>query len=141
MSCIIFDESAQNIWSCGRNYDGEIGHGDTKHRKIPTLIKFFKDNDIRIQKIASGSTHNMVLTTDGEVYTWGGNAYNQCGHDELIDSILTPKLLSFEEDIIIEDNEPDQNGGELAIFSDTVFIYDSIIHRNKAFQSCLNIKS
>lgn len=42
--------------------------------------------------ISSGLTHNLLLTSDGDVWAWGSNSYGECGtnqSDESI-SVLTP---------------------------------------------------
>ena len=31
--------------------------------------------------ISAGGYHNMLLTSNGQILSWGSNTYGQCGHD------------------------------------------------------------
>lgn len=37
----------------------------------PKLVEFFKSKKLKVKDVALGEYHSVVLTTDGEVYTWG----------------------------------------------------------------------
>ena len=39
----------------------------------PTPIAYFYKNSIRISKICCGSQHNLALSNEGKVYSWGCN--------------------------------------------------------------------
>ena len=45
------------VYSCGSNIYGQLGHGDTKERKIPTLI----DGLNKIKKIYCGAFNTMAI--------------------------------------------------------------------------------
>ena len=45
------------VYSWGHNNFGQLGHGDTKDRKIPTLI----DGLTKIKKIYCGYSHTMAI--------------------------------------------------------------------------------
>lgn len=34
---------------------------------------------LQITQVAAGRNHNLLLTQDGQIYSWGCNAYGQCG--------------------------------------------------------------
>ena len=48
----------------------------------------------KVIKIASGSYHNLVLTSKGEVYSFGSNNESQCGFDNNTDPIFIPTLIN-----------------------------------------------
>ena len=98
----LFLDVTGNVWSCGKNYSSQLGLGDngSDPKSVPTLIEYFKNNSIRIQKIDSGINHNLALDYDGNVYSWGENGEHQCGFENN-EEISTPKRLAFEE--IMED--------------------------------------
>ena len=54
-------------WGCGKN--GRLGHGNTDSITNPQNIEkaLFSKN---VQDVACGSYHTIVLTTEGDVYTW-----------------------------------------------------------------------
>ena len=41
-------------------------------------MTFFKDNNLRIKKIAAGGRHNLVLCDNNKIYAFGDNSQNQC---------------------------------------------------------------
>ncbi|GAB0092398.1 RCC1 domain-containing protein 1 [Sergentomyia squamirostris] len=49
---------------------------------IPTKIHKFSKH-IKIQKISSGHEHVVLLTRNGDVYTWGNGLRGQLGHGDL----------------------------------------------------------
>lgn len=62
-------------WGGGKN--GRLGHGDEKIRAQPTCVESL----IRHKAIAitAGYHNNLVLTSDGEVWSWGWGAHGQLG--------------------------------------------------------------
>ena len=60
------DENMLFAW--GRGEDGQLGLGDTNDQDEPTYVDCLRG--IQVQGIACGSGHTVVLTTEGNVYTW-----------------------------------------------------------------------
>jgi alpha-tubulin suppressor-like RCC1 family protein len=50
---------ANNVFSWGKNNFGQLGHGDTKLRNIPTKVDFFDKQNIL--QIACGDNHCLAL--------------------------------------------------------------------------------
>jgi secretion-regulating guanine nucleotide exchange factor len=70
------------------NEDDNIsGKNDKKtHRKKKEIsyfepIRIFHDWDIRVVDVACGQYHTVLLTSDGELFTFGLNKYGQLGYD------------------------------------------------------------
>ena len=55
------------IWSWGWGLHGQLGHGDTNNRYIPTQIKYFKYKNIKIIQISCGRGHNLLLSNMNKV--------------------------------------------------------------------------
>ena len=56
------------VFTWGYNFFGQLGHGDTFNRYIPTKVAAL-DEYVIIQ-IACGHSHMAALTENGEVFTW-----------------------------------------------------------------------
>ena len=56
------------VFTWGRGEDGQLGLGDTSDQDEPTYVDALRG--VGVRQIACGSGHTVVLTTDGEVYTW-----------------------------------------------------------------------
>lgn len=59
------------VFTWGRGEDGQLGLGDTSDQDQPTYVDALRG--VGVRQIACGSGHTVVLTTDGEVYTWVRN--------------------------------------------------------------------
>lgn len=64
----------------GRGEDGQLGLGDTSDQDHPTFVDALRG--VGVKQIACGSGHTVVLTTDGEVYTWGRGDDGRLGHGD-----------------------------------------------------------
>ncbi|CAM9751893.1 unnamed protein product [Scytosiphon promiscuus] len=67
----------REVWTCGQNSYGELGHSDTRTRKVHCFVKPFQGKEI--VDIAAGNEHTVLLCRTGEVYTAGYNDNGQCG--------------------------------------------------------------
>ena len=56
------------VYSWGRGEDGQLGIGDTSDQHEPTYVDSLRG--VGVKEIACGSGHTVVLTGEGEVYTW-----------------------------------------------------------------------
>jgi alpha-tubulin suppressor-like RCC1 family protein len=70
---------------------GALGHGDRNHTFIPKKIKYFSDNDIKINDIACGTRHCVALAENGDVYTWGRGEYGLLGNGSNSDKLIPMK--------------------------------------------------
>lgn len=68
------------VFSWGRGEDGQLGIGDTSDQDEPTYVDALRG--VGVRQIACGSGHTVVLTTEGEVYTWGRGDDGRLGHGD-----------------------------------------------------------
>jgi len=66
------------VFTWGRGEDGQLGLGDTSDQDEPTYVDALRG--VGVRQIACGSGHTVVLTTDGEVFTWGRGDDGRLGH-------------------------------------------------------------
>ena len=62
-----------------------MGYNDTTLKSYKPLLIHFGENDEytkRIIQISSGTVHNLSLTEDGKLFSWGAAMGGQLGHDE-----------------------------------------------------------
>jgi hypothetical protein len=90
-----------NVYSFGWNEYGELGLGIQKKNKFtPTLISYFRDNKIEIKQISCGGDHSLVLSKNGEVYSFGWGEYGQLGHNNTV-SLNVPRKIALN-DVIVQ---------------------------------------
>lgn len=90
------------VLSWGDGEDGKLGHGDSLTLDSPKIIEALLAK--RVFYVACGSAHSAAITSNGELYTWGQGQYGRLGHGDEI-SQYTPKLVSFQFYIILNDND------------------------------------
>ncbi|KAK4016037.1 hypothetical protein OUZ56_031000 [Daphnia magna] len=67
------------VYTFGSNSYGQLGVGDLSSRGSPTLVKI--PSGINVSMIAAGSYHTAVLTSDGDVLTWGAHLKGQLARE------------------------------------------------------------
>ncbi|XP_013393987.1 protein RCC2 [Lingula anatina] len=80
-------------YSFGRNDKGQLGHGDTKRRDLPTLIEFLKD--FNIVDAALGKNHSLCLSDRGTVFAFGENKMGQLGLNNQTQCVPTPTRIKY----------------------------------------------
>jgi N-acetylneuraminic acid mutarotase len=73
---LFLDEDGK-VYSCGDGSVGKLGHGNTNHCNLPTLIDELAG--LNITHISAGYAHSLFLDEDGKVYSCGGHIYGQLG--------------------------------------------------------------
>lgn len=71
---------AGQLYTWGNGYEGSrpvTGHGHCNNVLIPTLVEALK-NEVVVQA-AAGWDHALCVTSQGHVYTWGGNPSGALG--------------------------------------------------------------
>lgn len=65
------------VLSFGLGTRGQLGHGDILPRIEPCVIHALAG--LPMKAIACGNWHSLVLSQDGDVYSWGWNEHGQLG--------------------------------------------------------------
>lgn len=94
------DTNSDNNEQQKRNNNNLLSEQDDQDRDEPVISSFFllehSLNNISICRLACGNNHSIVLTTTGEVYSWGCNQYGQLGlGDKLNYYNHTPQLITL----------------------------------------------
>ncbi len=79
------------LYTWGKNIPS-LGY-NTKELGVsrPQLIRGFKNN---VMSVAMGPSHSALLTTDGNIYTWGVGSNGELGHNDN-KSYVEPKMVEF----------------------------------------------
>jgi len=75
------------VYAWGTNFAGELGIGTHGDEEPPTSVAL--PPGVVVAELDGGFGHSMALTTDGHVFSWGSNLYDQLGNDSYRDQ-LTP---------------------------------------------------
>lgn len=59
-----------SVYSWGYGADGQLGHGNLNHCKVPRRIDFF-DASMQITEISCGAWWSMAVSKAGALYAWG----------------------------------------------------------------------
>jgi alpha-tubulin suppressor-like RCC1 family protein len=82
------------LYSCGRNDNGELGIGDTGNNYRLNLNFAKVESPIVFTEVAVGyENHSVALAEDGSIWSWGDNWYGQLGLGTQLNSVATPTQI------------------------------------------------
>ena len=84
------------VWSWGFGGQGRLGHGDGQLQLLPKKIEAFADQ--RIVAVSATGNHNLALTADGAVWSWGCGSQGRLGHG---DEHLPKKIEAFADQRVV----------------------------------------
>lgn len=89
------------VWSCGSNYNGELGRGGIKGGSS-TIYPVHMPSTVSIIQISAGRSHSMAVSDDGRLFAWGSNSHGQLAMscDILISD--TPRYFCFLKIFVID---------------------------------------
>ena len=67
------------LYTWGNGSNGQLGHGDTDDRLVPTVVGAETLGGSAVVMAACGSFHTLVVTEDGALWVCGGGDYGQLG--------------------------------------------------------------
>ena len=71
--------TARDLFTWGSNQFGQLGHGKRAPLSLePRQVRVMSGLDVK--QIIAGDNHSCVLTSTGDVYSWGRGDYGQLGH-------------------------------------------------------------
>ncbi|CAH1412420.1 unnamed protein product [Lactuca virosa] len=62
------------IFTCGEESGGRLGHGTDRHHGRPRLVEFLSVSNI--DSVACGEFHTCAVSNSGDLYTWGDGSHN-----------------------------------------------------------------
>jgi len=88
------------VYAWGRNEKGQLGLGDVKDRKVPTLVSELTGHDI--VSVSTGKNHSLFLTSEGKVLVCGDNGCGQLGVGKGCSTATKPRPMSYSGPPIVE---------------------------------------
>lgn len=76
------------LWSWGWNDRGTLGQGHRGPERKPKQVAALKGTCV--VQAAIGGWHCLALTDQGQLFSWGGNEYQQCGVEPEKRDIVSP---------------------------------------------------
>eukprot|EP00775_Hariotina_reticulata_P006154 gene6154-6391_t len=86
------------LYTFGRNQNGQLGHGNTGDLLAPRLVEDLKGRSV--SSVAAGAEHSVVATSDGQVYAWGWGRYGNLGDGDRVDR-HSPARVAALDDVVI----------------------------------------
>ena len=82
-----------SVWSWGAGSHGQLGHGDTQGQWQPKKVETLAgQSNIAV---SAGGDHNIALTADGAIFTWGEGYAGRLGHGNHLYQQLPKKVEVF----------------------------------------------
>lgn len=72
--------NAQNFWSWGYNWYGQLGDGTDVAKNTPTQVS----STAVWKMVVAGDSHCIALKSDGTLWAWGANGYGQLGDGTIL---------------------------------------------------------
>lgn len=79
-----------DIYSWGRTASGRLGYVTGKEKQ-PLPLEVY--SGLKFSQVACGSHHNLALTVQGQIASWGSGFSGQCGQNNKLD-IEKPTIIS-----------------------------------------------
>ena len=79
------------LWAWGKNENGQLANNNPTSFNRPIRITGLPSN--RIVQIVAGDAHSMVLLDNGEIWSWGDNAFGQLGIGNIVSSINPTRVI------------------------------------------------
>lgn len=73
--------SQTQVYSVGRNDNGQLGQEHTSHEVTPKIIRSLSTR--QVIQTACGLHHSVFVTLNGEVFSCGFNDNGQLGHNDI----------------------------------------------------------
>lgn len=91
LSFTMFLTREGQVYTCGTNTYGQVGHGDTLDRASPKVVELLEG----IVQIAAGPSYALAVARDGTVYSFGSGSNFCLGHGDPQNEHQPRAILSF----------------------------------------------
>ena len=81
------------VWSWGFGAFGKLGHGDLQDQLLPKTVEAFAGQ--RVIAVSAGCDHNLAITADSAVWSWGCGGNGRLGHGDRQRQPLPKKVEAF----------------------------------------------
>jgi len=88
---ILLLNEKNELWAWGKNENGQLANNTPTPFSRPTRITGLPSN--RIVQIAAGDAHSLVLLDNGEIWSWGDNAFGQLGLGDIVSAIVPARVI------------------------------------------------
>ncbi|KAF2449391.1 hypothetical protein P171DRAFT_191775 [Karstenula rhodostoma CBS 690.94] len=79
-TAVLTTDPVSNLYVCGHGPGGRLGTGTETTRYKFTCLESGGLGKKKIAAVALGQNHTLAITDEGEIYSWGNNAYGQLGY-------------------------------------------------------------
>lgn len=86
------------LWSCGTNWDGELGIGSVALSADPVQV----DSLTAVVSMAAGTHFSLAVRDDGTVWSWGRNDYGQLGVGSTTPSTVPVQITALTDVTVVE---------------------------------------
>ncbi|MGD0881340.1 MAG: MBG domain-containing protein [Acidimicrobiales bacterium] len=82
-----------NLYAWGDNASGQLGNGTTNNSSTPVVVDL--PSGVHATAIAAGADDSIALGSDGNVYAWGDNTFDELGNNTSVSDSTTPVKVSI----------------------------------------------
>jgi hypothetical protein len=79
-TAVLTADPISNLYVCGHGPGGRLGTGSETTRYQFTCIESGGLGQRMVTAVSLGQNHTLAITADGEIYSWGNNAFGQLGY-------------------------------------------------------------
>ncbi|KAG6612606.1 E3 ubiquitin-protein ligase HERC4 [Phytophthora cinnamomi] len=95
-------DSSGRLWAWGSNEFGQLGIGsEVQAQHSPARVAL--PAGVRVQHVAAGWAHSALVSTTGDVFTFGWGLYNQLGHGSTqneLEPVVVDALQGLDSDVV-----------------------------------------
>ena len=96
-----FNWEIENFENKNNEYFNILKNGKEQVQKIDSFKN--DDKNFQLEDISFGQNHVLILSAEGNVFSWGDNYYGQLGIDnQMIPKLLTPRKINFPNNLKIK---------------------------------------
>jgi alpha-tubulin suppressor-like RCC1 family protein len=79
-TAVLTTDPVSNLYMCGHGPGGRLGTGSETTRYQFTCIESGGLGQKKVAAVALGQNHTLAATEEGEIFSWGNNAFGQLGY-------------------------------------------------------------